>query len=360
MRKGSRMRPVLSAALLALAACSSADSTRSTDEPGAASETESPPPEGFERYRLSGPYAHANLAIYLLHRKDAPSGDLGCVTLEEALSSGAVRVSEKAEGAQVDELQIENTGERPVYLQAGDTVKGGQQDRTIAVDCLLPPRSGKRTIDAFCVEPGRWSTRGGGGALTGATFTLTEAPVATKEQKLAVRLEKRQEKVWEAGKQVNEELARKSSLAAGLSAEAKDSFVEAVEAQEVTRRVKEVATALGKLAMDHSDAVGAVFCVNGKTQNAEVYATIGLFRKLWPKLLRAASVEALAKQREGELPKPPAESDVRALLVEVTAHPGRVERRPGGPTVRIFERDGAVLFDTQSEGKLLHRQVLTK
>src|SRR5262249_39731732 len=42
----------------------------------------------------------------------------------------------------------------------GDIVKGGQQDRVLSVDLLLPPQSGRVLIPAFCVEPGRWSARG--------------------------------------------------------------------------------------------------------------------------------------------------------------------------------------------------------
>ncbi|HEV3027111.1 MAG TPA: DUF6569 family protein, partial [Planctomycetota bacterium] len=145
-----------------------------------AREPESPPPARLDAYRLSGPRCRGNLAVYLLHDKHAPAGDLGCLSLEEAQKSGAVKVTEKAGGAEVNELQVENTGDQPVYLQAGDTVKGGQQDRTIAVDFVLPAKSGKRTVDAFCVEPGRWTARTAPGQPVGATaaayFSLTEAP----------------------------------------------------------------------------------------------------------------------------------------------------------------------------------------
>jgi len=56
----------------------------------------------------------------------------------------------------VNALTVENTGKDEVFVQAGDIVKGGQQDRVLSVDLLLPPRSGEVTIAAFCVEHGRW------------------------------------------------------------------------------------------------------------------------------------------------------------------------------------------------------------
>ena len=55
---------------------------------------------------------------------------------------------------------MENTGKDEVFVQAGDIVKGGQQDRVLSVDLLLPPRSGAVSIAAFCVEHGRWTARG--------------------------------------------------------------------------------------------------------------------------------------------------------------------------------------------------------
>ena len=79
------------------------------------------------------------------------------ITLQEALVQKKVIVRETRE---VNELSIENISGEEVYVQSGDIVKGGQQDRMMAVDLILPPRSGKIPISAFCVENGRWSQRG--------------------------------------------------------------------------------------------------------------------------------------------------------------------------------------------------------
>jgi hypothetical protein len=369
------MRPVAALLLIALAACSNSDPAASAPSPAPSpapdgrKDAESGPPARLDVYRYSGPHARGNLAVYLLIEKGAATGDLGCLTLEDALKSGAVKVSEKAEGAEVNELQIENSGDKPVYLQAGDTVKGGKQDRTIAVDTILPPKSGKRTIDAFCVEPGRWSSRDSQGVSSGATFALSEesAPVATKEQKLAVRLSKSQNDVWEAGKKVNQDLVNRANASpqqgggASLAfVEPKNSYVEAVEDPGVAKKVNETVAALSTIVDGHPDAVGAAFCVNGKVQNIEIYAASGLFRKLWPKLLRAAAVEAFSKSKEGEAAKPPAEAELQATLVGLEGQKGRAELRKEGPVVRIFECERAVLFDTENGGKLLHRQLLTK
>jgi len=359
------MRRAFAALLLLLAACSDGPSPAPAEE--TVREVDSPPPADLEGYRLSAPAATGNLSVILLLKSGAPQGDPGCLTLEEALKSAAVRISEKAEGAEVNALEVENTGNRAVYLQAGDAVKGGQQDRTIAVDFILPAHSGKRSVDAFCVEPGRWSVRKEQAAgLTAAAFTLSEAPIATNEQKLAVRLEKNQDKVWAAGEKVNRDLVAPQGGGAPLTGaaltleEPRSSYVEAAEDPEVQKKLLDRLKALERLPEDPADAVGAAFCVNGKIQTVEIYPNATLFRKLWPKLLRSAALQALSMESESEAIPKPAETELRALLRYVSGQKGKAELRTGNQLVRVFERDHAVLFDTEADGKLLHRQLITR
>src|SRR5256714_15564784 len=111
-------------------------------------------------YRLSGPYTHKNLTIFLVHGKNLVSGK-SFLTLQEALEQKKVVVYETKD---VNELSIENLSNEDVYVQSGEIVKGGQQDRMLAVDLIVPPKSGKMPIEAFCVEHGRWSGRGNGPA----------------------------------------------------------------------------------------------------------------------------------------------------------------------------------------------------
>src|SRR3954453_12232498 len=129
--------------------------------------------------RVSGPVIHENLAIYLVHGKSAA----GAVplTLEEALAKLTVKVHETGN---VNELQIENLGTDEVFVQSGDIVKGGQQDRVLSVSLLLPPKSGRIPIASFCVEQGRWSARGKEDVKT---FATASAVVPSREAKIAMK-----------------------------------------------------------------------------------------------------------------------------------------------------------------------------
>src|SRR5438105_6014562 len=115
-------------------------------------------------YHMTGPVVHNNLAIYLVHGKSA-AGPVP-LTLDQALANRSVKVHETGN---VNELQIENLGTGEVFVQSGDIVKGGQQDRVLTVSLLLPPRSGRIPIAAFCVEHGRWTARGKADVKTFAT-----------------------------------------------------------------------------------------------------------------------------------------------------------------------------------------------
>ena len=58
----------------------------------------------------------------------------------------------------VNQLTVENSSAtETVFIQAGDIVKGGKQDRVLTVDMILPPKSGAIPISSFCVEQNRWA-----------------------------------------------------------------------------------------------------------------------------------------------------------------------------------------------------------
>src|SRR5262245_18563398 len=84
--------------------------------------------QGNDGYRLEGPFTHGNLSVFLIHGKDKIKG-VTFITLQEALVQKKVIVRETKS---VNELTIENVSSDEVYVQSGDIVKGGAQDRMLA------------------------------------------------------------------------------------------------------------------------------------------------------------------------------------------------------------------------------------
>jgi len=270
------------------------------------------------------------------------------MTLEEALETPALRVTEKDGGAEVGELAVENSGDRPVFLQAGDTLQGGKHDRTIAKDTLVPPRSGKVLVRAFCVEPGRWSQRAsserGAGAsrqtlaTSEADFRGNDVPVATKEQRLAIQLEGDQGRVWESGRKAIQALSPGN-----------DSYVLASQDGTLRDKMRAYLDALEPLFAGKEEIVGMAYAINGKVASAEIYGTTGLLHRFWPKLMRRSMLEAMAA-RGSDTARAPTVEAVERFLRETAQVPESQEAAGAGLERSVRRGSGSVRFDARCAG----------
>src|ERR1700730_6596488 len=147
-------------------------------------------PQTKDEYRLEGPFTQGNLTVFLIHGKDRIKGQT-FITLQEALVQRKVIVRETSS---VNELSIENISKEEVYVQSGDIVKGGKQDRMLVVDLILPPSSGQIPIAAFCVENGRWSRRS---SEEVTVFNSSTNAIASRDLKLAAKSAGSQSEVWD-------------------------------------------------------------------------------------------------------------------------------------------------------------------
>jgi len=311
-------------------------------------------PQQESNYIFSGPYTHGNLTVFLVHGKDLTNKTF--LTLQEALAQKKVRVYETKE---VNELAIRNLSNQDIYVQAGDIVRGGDQDRMISVDFIVPPKSGRMPIAAFCVESGRWSKRGN---EESATFSSSENSVATKEMKLAGLRDNSQEAVWKSVSVAQEKLKRsiKAEVTDGASA---SSFALTVETPKVKETTEAYVTALSGIVQSKRDVIGYVFAINGHVNSADVYASRDLFAKLWPKLLKASAVEAIAELNKDVELKPIASEVVETFLAD--AEKPRAAAKDVTQRVKVVTRedDNYIFFETvdraQKDG-WVHRNYIKK
>ena len=333
---------------------------------------------GAADYRFSGPYTHGNLTIYMIHAKAGLSGKTP-ITLQEAMQKDVVRVHETGS---VNELQVENLGDDLVFIQSGDIVKGGKQDRVLSVDLLLPPRSGRVAIASFCVEQSRWTGRGkedvtkfssSGTMLPSRDMKIAaRAPLMTKPEPPAVETGGRrvpqqagsvgnsQDKVWRGVSETQEKLNRNvgAPVAAPQSA---SSLQLAMENEKLKQATDAYTTALASAIDKEPGAIGFVFAINGQVNSADVYGSPELFRKMWPKLLRAAAVDAFAEQQQGRRYELVETDEVQAFLAEGNKGKGtdtEVNRR-----IRVTTRRGETVLcietrDQDHQGAVVHRSYI--
>jgi hypothetical protein len=305
-------------------------------------------------YRLTGPYTHKNLSIFLVHGRSSMKGKT-FLTLQEALVQKKVVVYETKS---VNELSIQNFGDEDVYVQSGDIVKGGQQDRMIGVDLIVPPRSGKLPISAFCVEHGRWSGRGNERA---AVFSSSADAVATREIKLAAKLSNSQGEVWQNVTVAQDKLSR--NVGGRVNSQVSESSLQlAVENEKVRETADSYVKAFADLPNRSDDVIGYVFAINGKVNSADIYGSNALFKKLWPKLLKANAVEAIAELQPGKF-KPASPENVSRFLS--AADNAKGSARDVNARVNLITREDQenILFETRDRaqpGAWVHRNYIKK
>ncbi len=316
---------------------------------------------------ITGPVSHANLAIYFIHGESAPGP--APLTLQEAMAKGTVRVIETSS---VNELKIENAGEEDVYVQSGDMVKGGRQDRVLTVSFVLPRKSGEVPVSAYCVEHGRWSKRG---AEEVTAFAGSYNSLPSREAKLAMKapLEgvpllqdfshddtgKRQRAVWDEVAKAQQKLS--AGAEAPVAAAASPSSLQlALENDKLKNVREEYVKALEDKAAE-GDIVGFVFAVNGRINSADVYPSNALFRKMWVKLLTASVTEAVAGKKDAQDGKAPSIEAVREFLA--AAEKGKANAQKIGSLANQETRDAdAALFveSAKPSGGWVHRNYLAK
>lgn len=306
-------------------------------------------------YRISGPYTHKNLTVFLVHGKDLMPGK-NFLTLQEALAQKKVRVYETKD---VNELAIRNLSNQDIYVQSGDIVRGGDQDRMISIDFIVPPHSGRMPIAAFCVESGRWSQRGN---EQSAWFASSDNAVATRDLKLAAKSANSQEAVWDRVSAAQDKLSANVNATVN-SVVSNTSYVLAVENANVKKTTVGYINALSGIMRNKSDVIGYAFAINGQVNSADVYASHTLFVKLWPKLLKATATEALSELNQAAKAEPVADETIHAFLA--ASEKPKPQAKAVTERVRVVTRedDENVFFETQDRAQKdawVHRNYIRK
>jgi hypothetical protein len=278
---------------------------------------------------LTGPYVYQNLAIFAVHDRHAARHD-EILTLREALAQKTVTIEEVG---QVNQLVASNQGKHSVYLQAGDIVKGGQQDRVLQHDTVLPPNAKRVALSVFCVEAGRWHGRGHEPVRH---FASSNATIMTKRQKMAVKVAGRQGDVWDSVAAAQADMGSK----VGGSVRARESATSlqlSLEDRKVTGSVEEYVKNLEKSLPKDNDVVGYAVAVNG-------------------------NVEALAAKTDRPS-EPPKVDAVRALMADAESGAARTEKETLRTQVTRKETRRNVVFETSDPmvpAKAVHKSYLAK
>jgi ARG and Rhodanese-Phosphatase-superfamily-associated Protein domain len=253
------------------------------------------------------------------------------------------------------------TGNEDVFLQSGDIVKGGKQDRTFQYDAVIGPNSGRVPLASFCVEQGRWAKREGDSA---GFFSSSSSNVSTSENRYAASSsgESNQSEVWRNVARTQDRLSKK--LGVSVKAEASKSSLQlTLESPVVRDAVAPYLTALGPILESHDDVIGFVAVVNGRIVVADVYASRALFRKLWPKLLDGSAVEAFIEAEPDSTFSPIQADAVQAFLTQAEGAALHSEALTERTYVQVRRTDRVLMVESCDRSRsnlVLHRSFLTR
>ena len=324
------------------------------EKPAAEKPAIAAPPAKLDGMKVSGPYVHKNLAVYLIHADQRDDREF--LTLNEGLKSGKVKVSEM-KNEQVSRLMIENLSDKPLFLQEGDRVTGGKQDRTIYSSLVIAPKTGKQAIPAFCIEQSRWRE-----GATGRQFTENaNVGYASNQVRVASKLAQSQGKVWE--KVAEQKDALKAQIGTG---DKTSSLNEAIDSEKIVASTKGYKNELVKLLAKHDDAIGVAFALDGELAEVNVYPGNPLVNKVYPRLLETYAVDAsISKDADKKASAPTAAEVKKMMKANLKGKAERDEKIDARNRLQIYasaEADAAKKYTYRCETKwgdqLVHLQWL--
>jgi len=202
-------------------------------------------------------------------------------TLDESLALGLVEITEVSDAGSVPELRVVNRGDRPTLIVDGEELVGAKQNRIVNLSILIPALA-KLTIPVSCVEAGRWSAR-------------SRAFAAAPRTQYATGRAKRMAQVSDAMRSHGARHADQADIWNDIALKS-----ERMNARSATG-------AMDALFLDHASFVekaveafapapkqtGALFAVSGRLLGFDLFDRPSTLRKLLPKLVRAAAVDAV-------------------------------------------------------------------
>jgi len=309
-------------------------------------------------YKVLPAIVRENLAIFPVvsaHAHDTSQ----FLTLDEGIRSGQVTVAEngpqtamvhpgqrmppRQQGAEVNRLVLYNNSARPLLLLAGEIVTGGQQDRVIGSDRIVPAKSGPIDLSVFCVEPGRW---------TGAkpTFGSMSMQMAQPDVRAPAMAQQNQALVWDNVRSSNARAAAKvADSGAGAGLPNTSSYAQVYASPPMQKMMAGYGGAEAERAilqeLRNQGAVGVVVAINGRVLWADVFSSADLLAKYWPKLMGSYAAEAVTA---GTGAATPSQQDAEAWMNRLAGGREVAETEPGVYRRTDVTGEGYRVFDLTS------------
>lgn len=326
-------------------------------------------PGACSESKVLEPMQVRNLSIYPIRGQSA--GEPRLLMLDQALRQGRARVYSIGDQT----LALSNFLDQAIFVPGGTLLKGGPQDQVVVRDLIVPPGASDVELATYCIDPFRSGPREGDNAVNystdGSMFpwrmarlnlvsgigkkgetTVRQAGVWWSIDTLRSQLSARLGEPLEPALTPKWEPRLERSLN-GRRSPWKTGLILALDNRKLAQALVPYRRIATDNRIDNGDIVGAVFAINGRIDGIELYRTHALFQAMWPTLLRAYSIEALAVD-DGTVAKPPLAANIDEVIKSASGVDAGQEsmfdiRQVGGMI-------SSGLYDDR--GRQIHRSIL--
>lgn len=224
------------------------------------------------------------------------------VNLGEAIGNKRFRITEKKPYGRMDDqgavnsLTVQNKSTDVVFLMAGDVVQGGRQDRVIAQDMVIPPRT-ITDIEVFCVEKGRWNYVEDDEIIDDhiaqqnkKVYAFTDYyNVASNEIRKSATQSRNQQEVWDKVSQIT--ISNKAGSDTGA-------YTELEQSEDYTNLRDKYLKFFQNKFEESDEIVGIVAVSGGEVLGADIFGNAELFKKQYKALIHGYITDAITNGSE--------------------------------------------------------------
>ena len=304
--------------------------------------------EFLEGIKVGTKQNHKNMTLYcLLAAKEA---DTDFMTLDEALDSGGLAITELDDSGSVPQLKVKNKSDRKVLMLDGEELVGAKQNRVLNVTILIAPKS-ETVIPVSCVEEGRWSYRSRefGSARRAMCANLKKKKVRSVRDSLktAGSFTADQAMVWDEIDAKFERMAAETSPTMAMS--------------DLYESHEDLSLKYRKAFKPVDNQIGVVVFIDGQIAGMELLSQFEAFTKSHEKLVQSYVMDALetATLKVKGKARP---SKTKATGMLKSAATASVERRKSvalGEDVRL-EADNLMGAGLAFQGEVLQMSIFLK
>jgi len=238
----------------------------------------------LRQVELTGRQQHG--AVEIFHLRWPGINGLDYITLDEALGAECIEVTEFTETGQVPRIKIINRSGHMVFVMAGEQLVGCKQNRVVNASIMVPPHS-EMPLPVTCVERGRWGYR---------SAVFSSAHSSSHHRLRAMMAGQAAQSYRRAGVPSVDQAAVWREVSRKLRTTDSSSSSDAL--QDVFRNYERKLEESVENLPAPIECNGAVFVIGGRIAGVDLFDKSDTLRKLWPKLIKSCTIDALEPSTE--------------------------------------------------------------